>query len=299
MPMPVTTNLFYARIADIVFRFSCKTAFDATAAKFQGFGVAGSVAGQDVVDVEICDYLEPLERVEHTFSASESDCANSHSWAVGRAADGREFIEVNYHSQSPTKRVYALLHDANHVQVAYEGLSTKLVAYSFPFFNLLLSRLLLSRGGFLVHSSVVRNTRSEGLLFTAPSGTGKSTMANLWRSTRKGTVINDDMLAVRLVGGKPVVYNIPMPYYVQTPRQAPLCAVFFLSQSPQNTIQKVSGVLAMARFLSNVVQQPVDKESVERLYTSVDNVVCHIPMYALGFRPDRDVVSLIEDTLIQ
>ena len=42
-------------------------------------------------------------------------------------------------------------------------------------------RMLAKRGGVVLHSSYVLTKQGEALLFSAPSGTGKSTQAELWR----------------------------------------------------------------------------------------------------------------------
>ena len=42
-------------------------------------------------------------------------------------------------------------------------------------------RMLAEHGGVVLHSSYIITQRGEALLFSAPSGTGKSTQAELWR----------------------------------------------------------------------------------------------------------------------
>ena len=83
----------------------------------------------------------------------------------------------------------------------------------------------LDRGRLLLHGSAFAY-RGEGVLFTAPSGTGKSTHARLWREVYgdRVTVINDDILKVdinRLVeeknGGRPIKVVANLPYYITTP----------------------------------------------------------------------------------
>ena len=59
---------------------------------------------------------------------------------------------------------------------------------------------LLKHQGFMIHASAVEK-EGKAYLFSAPSGTGKSTHAQLWRQTFKGEpirIINDDKPAVCL-----------------------------------------------------------------------------------------------------
>ena len=50
---------------------------------------------------------------------------------------------------------------------------------------------LLERDAFVLHASMVAR-EGKALLFTAPSGTGKSTQAHFWRDERGCAVINED-----------------------------------------------------------------------------------------------------------
>ena len=62
---------------------------------------------------------------------------------------------------------------------------------------------LLKHQGFMIHASAVEK-EGKAYLFSAPSGTGKSTHAQLWRQTFKGEpirIINDDKPAVCLQNG--------------------------------------------------------------------------------------------------
>ena len=60
--------------------------------------------------------------------------------------------------------------------------------------------LIAQEGGFILHASAIR-VDDQIVVFTAPSGTGKSTQANLWRAYRGAQIINGDRCAVRCTPG--------------------------------------------------------------------------------------------------
>ena len=71
-----------------------------------------------------------------------------------------------------------------------------------------LEHLTAMEGGFVFHCSFV--ARDNGaILFTAPSGTGKSTQADLWRDFRNAEIINGDRAAVCVKEGRVFAEGIP------------------------------------------------------------------------------------------
>ena len=65
---------------------------------------------------------------------------------------------------------------------------------------------LLCCDGIVIHSSAIE-LDGNGILFSAPSGTGKSTQANLWREHKGAVVLNGDRPALRTLDGSVYVYG--------------------------------------------------------------------------------------------
>ena len=63
-------------------------------------------------------------------------------------------------------------------------------------------RLVGMAGGAILHSSFIE-VGGKAVLFTAPSGTGKSTQAGLWRENRGAVVINGDRSVLRIIDSVP------------------------------------------------------------------------------------------------
>ncbi|MBE6339688.1 MAG: hypothetical protein E7069_02965 [Bacteroidales bacterium] len=167
--------------------------------------------------------------------------------------------------------------------------------YIHPLFNTALSHYLLRHHGSLVHSSVV-NDGLNGILFTAVSGTGKSTMARLWRENG-AHIINDDMNALCVDNERVVAHNIPMQLYNQAPRSTPLDAICLISQSKENYIRRCSGAVAVARFMTNTLCHINDKEASGMHTQNVDDICKRVKIFEVGFKPDADIVMMIKDTL--
>lgn len=190
---------------------------------------------------------------------------------------------------SPSKRTLDIFlepHEALHLPIEFDPIEH-------PLSSLLLVYLAHLSGGFLVHASGVVDA-DKGHLFTAVSGTGKSTMAALWKNA-DATIINDDRLWLVPINGKWHMFNTPMVWYADYPRMAPLNAVYLLHQSPENKLKKLSGVTASMRFLSNCIQHFYNPKITDSHLDLVLEMAKYTPIYDLGFKPNHEVVELIRN----
>ncbi|MCR5611174.1 MAG: hypothetical protein K6F68_05000 [Clostridiales bacterium] len=107
----------------------------------------------------------------------------------------------------------------------------------------LLARKLISYNVLLMHGSALA-IDGEAIVFTAKSGTGKSTHARLWREAFPDRVrmINDDKPLIRIEDGRALVYGSPWngKHHLGMNACAPLKAVVFLSRGEKNAITPVS-----------------------------------------------------------
>ena len=160
-----------------------------------------------------------------------------------------------------------------------------------PFGSVLMVVLAHYQNDIIIHASGTIDN-GTGRLFTAVSGTGKSTMAGLWEKSG-GKIINDDRLWLHKVDDQWHFFNTPMPYYAQRPLEAPLNEIFLLRQSIHNEIKKLTGVNAAMRFMANAIQHFYDKKMTERHLDKVLDISSRVPIYDCGFKPDQDIVEAI------
>lgn len=91
------------------------------------------------------------------------------------------------------------------------------------------------------------------VLFTAPSGTGKSTHARLWREHfgSKVTMVNDDKPLLHIGNSCVTVYGTPYggKDNIQNNISAPVKAIFLLEQSAENFVERMSSKEALPHLL--------------------------------------------------
>ena len=162
-----------------------------------------------------------------------------------------------------------------------------------PFGAILLNYIAHFRNGILLHSSGVKDGKN-GYVFSAVSGTGKSTMARLWQQ-RGAQVINDDRLVLIPHDDKIVMTNTPMPYYQDVYKESEVSAIFLLKQSPNNYIKPLPGVAGITGLMSNCIQFLYNKEMVKKHLESITNITKKCPVYEVGFKPTTEITDIIRD----
>ena len=142
---------------------------------------------------------------------------------------------------------------------------------------------ILDRGGFFLHCSCLR-CKGDGIVFTAPSGTGKSTHAALWRRHFGADVemINDDKPLVREKDGGFVIYGTPWngKHRIGANISAPVRAVVFLEQAKENSAEALDPFTALSLILQQTVM-PRDPARMSSLLDMLGRMLETVPMYRL------------------
>jgi len=164
-----------------------------------------------------------------------------------------------------------------------------------PFFHpigiLILQFIVHNSKGFVMHASAV-NYKNMGFLFSAVSGTGKSTMARLWQ--KKGaTIINDDRIIVRPNNGNYYLHNTPMPYYKDKNKKVKLQNLFIIKQSAENYINPLSTTNGTLSILSNCIQYHFNETQIKERLDYIAKVVLKHKVYEVGFKPNTSIIDLI------
>ncbi len=148
---------------------------------------------------------------------------------------------------------------------------------------------LLNHNGLMLHSSCVEKD-GYAYLFSARSGTGKSTHTHLWLKNLSGTrIINDDKPALLYENG--VWYACGTPFSGKTDENVnakiPLRAIIFLRRSETNTVKQIPAFQAVGQLLEQTIN-PVDRGLAEKMLELADSLLTKIPCFSLGCNMDDD-----------
>lgn len=164
--------------------------------------------------------------------------------------------------------------------------------------TIILKNKLALNNGFIIHAAAVQ-WQEHGLLFTAPSGTGKSTHADLWCKGKDAVILNDDSPVVRLIEGNATVFGTPWcgSRNIYRNSQKILSAIVVLEQSPKNEIRRLEAGEVAAALLPRCFLPFHDKMLLDKSLASVVQVVDTTPVYLLKCRPDYEAVRLVAECL--
>ena len=158
---------------------------------------------------------------------------------------------------------------------------------------------ILKHNGIVIHASAI-DYDGSGILFSAPSGTGKSTHTGLWKKSypNKTTILNDDMPAIRFIDDTPYIFGTPWSgkTEINCNRSSPLKAIIFLEQSEKNSIHKIEGSEAIWRLL-NETRQPAFKEMMNLTLDMLEKILQKVPTYLLSCNISEEAVELAKSVL--
>ena len=163
-----------------------------------------------------------------------------------------------------------------------------------------ITELLLARDVMQFHCSALEMD-GRAYLFTAPSGTGKSTHVRLWRQVfgARVTVINDDKPLVRLQkDGSWRVYGTPYggKHNLQTNTSQTLCGIVMLERGAENKIERVTPQDA---FVTLMAQTYHSIQTPERILHAMDLVgsLANLPVFRLQCNISQQAVQVAYEAL--
>src|SRR5271154_566344 len=159
--------------------------------------------------------------------------------------------------------------------------------------RILHSLILAERGGFLLHAaSAICDGRAY--LFSGVSGAGKTTMTRLAPSDI--TLLTDEISYLRPSAEGYAAFGTPFAGELARAGEncaAPVSALFFLEQGPENRIDELSSADAVRRLMRNILFFAEDQVLVEKLFATACDFVDTVPIRRLTFYPDTRVWDVI------
>ena len=231
-----------------------------------------TLAGQTV---EICSVYEKV----HTLCASYRAEPGSRPVIIARIEQADIDLERGKNARE------AVLEGRQAIRYSDAYLETlavyRQIAAQMPFF-----------GSVLFHGSVIA-VDGAAYLFTAKSGTGKSTHTRLWRELlgERAVMINDDKPLLQVTESGTLVYGTPWDgkHHLSSNTSVTLKAICILERAKENRIREISKAEAMPMLLQQTYR-PADPAALSRTLQLLDAM--NPSFFRLGCNMDPSAAKL-------
>ena len=146
----------------------------------------------------------------------------------------------------------------------------------------------------LLHGSCIA-VDGKAYIFTAKSGTGKSTHVSLWKKHfgEDVRIINGDKPILRFIDGRLYAFGTPWcgKECWHTNGFVPLKAICFLERASENTIRKIEPKEAIGRIFHQLLT-PEDLSTVDALFPLLDRMLREVPCYLLGCNVSEEAAEV-------
>lgn len=154
---------------------------------------------------------------------------------------------------------------------------------------------LLLRDACVLHASYV-DIGGYAILFTGPSGVGKSTQAGLWAAHDGAEIINGDRALLRKTNGQWTAFGFPScgTSGICINRNLPVKAIVVLSQGKENRVEQLPASAKIRALVSATELYPWDSEEINLALNIAKNIISEVPVLKLCCRPDQEAVQTLK-----
>ncbi len=241
--------------------------------------------------------------------AQFSICIAGHTAAVTSLFDSTRDYCARYLSDAPadfsvtvTREDLAFEQDFLDKEADEEGLRRR--TFTDPFLERAaiqrqVAEQLLRRGVLLLHGSAVA-VDGKGYLFTAKTGTGKSTHTRLWRQVfgDRAVMINDDKPFVCVTPAGISLCGAPWSgkHGLDTNLTVPLRGICILERGKENAIAPADPAFALP-FLTHQCQYPRDDADIPRFYVLLQALADAAPLWRMQCTISPEAAELAHRTM--
>lgn len=146
----------------------------------------------------------------------------------------------------------------------------------------------------LFHGSVIA-VDGEGYLFTAKSGTGKSTHTRLWREYfgERAVMVNDDKPLLHITDSGVTVYGTPWDgkHRLSTNTAVPLNGIFLLERDTTNHIEPAAPHVVYPLIVQQT-NRSFTADGMKQTLSLIDHMLSVVPVYRLGCNMDIEAAMV-------
>ena len=189
-----------------------------------------------------------------------------------------------------------------HLSKSEEQAVFSLTEFEYMHTGFAFSDRITEMGGAVLHGSSVAYN-NQGIIFSANSGTGKSTHTNLWKERfgSKVTIVNDDKPAIRFYDGIPFIFGTPWSgkSNLNANVQVQLKALVFINRAETNWIERLNVRDSIFNLMSQISRPYYDERIGLKTMDIIEKLVQTVPSYRLNCNISQEAVDVVYKQLIE
>lgn len=210
----------------------------------------------------------------------------------------RECRLIFFHGADMPYGIY-IEHSENEIEILVDAGVRDMLAFDTVFLSLFgLEKQMLCHDALILHCAYMLKD-GKAVLFSAPSGTGKSTQADLWEKYRGTRTVNGD---------KSLLYRHEDGWYAHG---WPICgsseichneeykveAIVMLYQAKENVIKPLRGLELVKKIMAQITINMWNMDFQLKAMDLIDELVSEVPVYELGCDISEEAVKCLEEVL--
>ena len=192
--------------------------------------------------------------------------------------------------------------DSQHTEIYFNPAYTSLLNTDTIFHSMLaLEKHLVLQNSFVFHCSYL-DFEGKAILFSGPSGIGKTTHTNLWCQylPDRAKVLNGDKCLLSREGNTFYANGWPIcgSSGICHNERREVRAVVLLQQAPENRLIEEKKILTFRRVLEQLTVNYWNREFTDAAMTFADSLVSTLPCFTYGCNISREAVDTLYQQLI-
>ncbi len=166
----------------------------------------------------------------------------------------------------------------------------------YPLDELAISGYLnINKMGIILHSACIA-LEGKGILFSGVSGSGKSTISEIWQKDKEAAILTDERVIIRERGGDLWAFGTPWHGTAEVHKNtgAPIEKIFFIKHGEKNRAVPISKAEAANRLMVRCFPTFWNQNGMQYVLNFCTQIATEIKCYDLEFVNNLSVIECIK-----
>ncbi|MGN8922642.1 hypothetical protein ACTNB0_16570 [Lachnospiraceae bacterium HCP28S3_F9] len=209
--------------------------------------------------------------------------------------------EIRIFTQGLFKNPYAIYKEIGNNKVHIQYIGAMFSAIDMRFVELLvLEKYFLTQNALILHGCFIEH-KGKAIVFSAPSGTGKSTQGYLWTKYENAKIINGDRCVLQNKTDNIYVSGLPFcgSSTININKTVPLCAIVIVKQAKRNFVEIPSDNESIKKIMSETTINYWNSLYVEQSLLLIENIVNKSSVFCLNCTISKEAVDVLKREIMK